>query len=158
MNKLHYIFFSLLLAMSACDNSEIVDSEPKLMTRSAVTDFSYFNNIEQTKYEGGYNWISGDIYCEREATYTFILAFNATGNVSCEASIGATPLIRLNNGSDFQTITRVLQPGINHCYVRLFLTGENQQGYARLVITKINSSAENQYVGDSVDLVASGSR
>lgn len=46
MNKLYYLIFSLLLAMSACDNSEIVDSDPNLMTRSGVNPFSLFKDVE----------------------------------------------------------------------------------------------------------------
>lgn len=157
MNKLYYILFSLLLTVSACDNSIIMESEPNIMTRSIIRDFTYFNNLETIISETGDCWISGDIYCAREATYTFIFAFEATGSVGYEASIGATPMIRPDNGSNFRTITRVLKPGINHCYVRTIFTGPNQQAYARLIVTKINNDPlSNEYVGDSVDLVASG--
>lgn len=157
MNKLFYTLFILLLAFPACDNSVISDSEPGIMTRSIITDFTYFNNLETITSETGNCWIKGDIYCSREATYTFIFAFEAIGNVGYEAAIGISPKIRNDNGSNFRTITRVLKPGINNCYIHLMFTGVDQQAYARLVITKINNDPlSNQYTGESVDLVASG--
>lgn len=70
---------------------------------------------------------------------------------------GATPMIRPDNGSNFRTITRVLKPEINHCYVCTVFTEPNQRAYARLIVTKINNDPlSNEYVGDSIDLVASG--
>ena len=157
MNKRSYIFLSLLLAMSACDNSITMDSESNIMTRSVIKDFTYFNNIETITSETGDCWISGDIYCSREATYTFIFSGEATGNVGYEPSIVTSPMLRPDNGSNFRTITRVLKPGINHCYVHLLFTGPDQQGYARLIITQINNNPlSSEYTGESVDLVASG--
>lgn len=132
MNKRSYIFLSLLSAMSACDNSITMDSESNIMTRSVIKDFTYFNNIETITSETGDCWISGDIYCSREATYTFIFAFEATENVGYEASIGTSPMIRPDNGSNFRTITRVLKPGINHCYVHLLFTGSYQQKFFKI--------------------------
>ena len=46
MNKLYYIFFSLLLTLFACDNGVIMSSDSDITTRSSVNSFSLFKDIK----------------------------------------------------------------------------------------------------------------
>lgn len=156
MNKLYYILFCLLMTMFACDNSEIVDSDPKRMTRSGAHSFSLFKDIESYTLPNGNNSISGKIYCTEKAEYTFIFAFDGTNGCRYEAAIGTNFQIYPTNGNSFRTISTILQPGVHDCFVKVSFNAEGQQGYARLAITKINNVSPNIPDGGCADLVAAG--
>lgn len=157
MNKLYYIFFSLLLTLFACDNGVIMSSDSDITTRSSVNSFSLFKDIKTYTLSNGDNSISGQIYCTEEAEYTFIFTFDGTNGCHYEAGIGTNIRIYPNNGGSFRTITTVLKPGVHNCFVDIKFTGSDQQGNGRLVITKINNVPLNMAYEGSVDLVASGS-
>lgn len=156
MNKLLYTFFILLLAMSACDNSEIVDSNPNLMTRSGVESFSLFKDIDSYTNIDGSNYISGKIYCTEKAEYTFTFAFEGTNGSRYEAGVGTKFSIYPYQGSSFRTISAVLEPGVHYCFVTVKFSGSDQHASARLVITKINNEPLNKGYEGYVDLVAGG--
>ena len=129
--------------------------EPKIPN---MTEIDLNKNMIKTTHtlSNGDNSISGQIYCTEEAEYTFIFAFEGTNGCHYEAGIGTNVRIYPNNGGSFRTITTVLKPGAHDCFVDVKFTGSDQQGYGRLVITKINNVPLNMAYEGSVDLVASG--
>lgn len=115
-------------------------------SRAANSDYSYFINV--SPLNGG-EYISGDIYCAQDATYSFTFAFDGAGDYTVK--VGNTTLTP-QNGGPLRNFTVNLKAGYTPCSVSVSST-TTKYAYGRLVITAINGSSSIEGEG-SGDLVA----
>lgn len=139
-------FFSLLcglLLLTSCGQSELLDDSLVSPVSRALTNngYTYFQNITSS----GTNSIEGDIYCSKEADYSFTFVFQANAGASCQVRVGSTIMNVAAN--DLKKFTVKLPAGTTHCCVEINPLGVEQQAYARLTIDKINGSSAGSYEG-----------
>lgn len=123
-------------------------SRSATQSRAASSDYSYFINVSPSN---GEEYISGDIYCAQDATYSFTFAFDGAGDYTVK--VGNTTLTPQNGGS-LRNFTVNLKAGYTPCSVSVSST-RTSYAYGRLTITAINGDTGATGVeGDYIDLVA----
>lgn len=139
------IYIFLLLLVSSCEQSSILDSQEEqesgsITTRSnySISEYSMFQNIVRYTSAASAS-MTGDIYCPEQAEYTFMFSFRASPGVNYYAYVGDLVLYP-SNGSSFRTVTAKLKAGTNTIDVGVNFSGANQQAEVRLVIEKINGN------------------
>lgn len=119
-------------------------------SRAVNSDYSYFINVSPSN-GGERPYISGDIYCAQDATYSFTFGFDGDGDYTCRiGDMTLTP----RNGESLRKFTVNLKAGYTPCSVFVSST-TTKYAYGRLVITAINGDTGATGVeGDYIDLVA----
>lgn len=147
--KTYYLISLCLIALLSTSGTPVNDEIREAAQSSLIIGGnSLFINVPEGEKNSPY--ISGGIYCEQDAQYTFTFGFDGSG--SYNVVIGNTVLTP-SNGASLRTFTVALKAGYTPCSVSVS-AGSAGFAYGRLTITHINGSTSYPDTGGYVDLVA----
>lgn len=147
--KTYYLIYLCLIALLTTSGTPVNDEIREAAQSSLIIGGnSLFINVPEGEKNSPY--ISGGIYCEQDAQYTFTFGFDGSG--SYNVVIGNTVLTP-SNGASLRTFTVALKAGYTPCSVSVS-AGSTGFAYGRLTITHINGSTSYPDTGGYVDLVA----